>query len=316
MNSTKNSFGKAGEVIEEEILEAQIQTQTRKVDRAISAIPLLIAIIVATAVYFYADVFHSMIPTPSEAKDIGELRGLFGTLGDFFGGVLNPAFTLITIVFLILSMRLQVQELRLTRLELKRSRESQENAVREAQEQNTINRQLAAATLQQANAIESQANIQHENMQQTRLHFLLEQINQTETEVNTLLDMDNGSSYKSRAYPRSSLISLRLETKGNKNKLTINAERIESKLLYQLRLLDGILVDNNKDPLTNFMVARVVAQIISYYTDHGFFVDGLSFVSVAGIMRRIGENLPPEIESSIGVKETVRKLYEENNALQ
>jgi uncharacterized membrane protein len=61
--------------------------------------------------------------------------GSLGAAGDFFGGTLNPIFSFIALVALLLTINLQSKELAETRKEISASREAQEGQ-RAAQEQN------------------------------------------------------------------------------------------------------------------------------------------------------------------------------------
>lgn len=62
----------------------------------------------------------------------------WGATGDFFGGILNPAFSFVTIILLLISIRLQLNELSLTRHELKLTRVEHSKS-REAQEEHQKN---------------------------------------------------------------------------------------------------------------------------------------------------------------------------------
>jgi hypothetical protein len=75
------------------------------------AVPVfaLVAIIIILSIYF--------------SKYHGDLadQAVFGAFGDFVGGLLNPVFTFLTILLLIYSIKFQMDELKLTRKELKNS---------------------------------------------------------------------------------------------------------------------------------------------------------------------------------------------------
>ena len=59
------------------------------------------------------------------SKYNGELgdQAMFGAFGDFVGGLLNPIFTFLTMMLLIFSIRFQINELKLTREEMIRTRD-------------------------------------------------------------------------------------------------------------------------------------------------------------------------------------------------
>ncbi|MFX5869884.1 hypothetical protein ABTE73_19965, partial [Acinetobacter baumannii] len=52
----------------------------------------------------------------------------WGTVGDFFGGILNPIFALFAFYWLTYSVRLQTKELAETRNELKKAASAQEES--------------------------------------------------------------------------------------------------------------------------------------------------------------------------------------------
>ena len=62
----------------------------------------------------------------------------WGATGDFFGGILNPVFSFATIILLLISIRVQLKELGLTRNELKLTRIEHSKA-RKAQEEHQKN---------------------------------------------------------------------------------------------------------------------------------------------------------------------------------
>ncbi|MGS0496365.1 hypothetical protein ACU8V4_03725 [Pseudoalteromonas mariniglutinosa] len=62
----------------------------------------------------------------------------WGATGDFFGGILNPVFSFATIILLLVSIRVQLKELGLTRNELKLTRIEHSKA-RKAQEEHQKN---------------------------------------------------------------------------------------------------------------------------------------------------------------------------------
>ncbi|CAM3932665.1 MULTISPECIES: hypothetical protein [Pseudoalteromonas] len=69
------------------------------------------------------------------AKTLGD----WGATGDFFGGILNPVFSFATIILLLVSIRVQLKELTLTRHELKLTRleHSKSRTAQEEQQQNS-----------------------------------------------------------------------------------------------------------------------------------------------------------------------------------
>jgi hypothetical protein len=74
---------------------------------------LIIAVAAASiATFYYNKTFSNSIINDHER---------WGQFGDFFGGVLNPSFSFLSLVALLITITLQSQELRLTRKELEKS---------------------------------------------------------------------------------------------------------------------------------------------------------------------------------------------------
>lgn len=66
--------------------------------------------------------------------------GAWGPVGDFFGGMLNPILAFASFIALLYTIRIQSEELRLTREEFSKSVDAQERLAKEAE--NGLNRQL------------------------------------------------------------------------------------------------------------------------------------------------------------------------------
>lgn len=75
----------------------------------------------ATAAFLYSQVSGEFQSTLNLGEKNSKLP-FYGQLGDFFGGILNPAFGLITVCLLVWSIKIQVHELQASREELKLSR--------------------------------------------------------------------------------------------------------------------------------------------------------------------------------------------------
>lgn len=76
---------------------------------------------IATAAFLYSQVSGEFQSTLNLGEKNSKLP-FYGQLGDFFGGILNPAFGLITVCLLVWSIKIQVHELQASREELKLSR--------------------------------------------------------------------------------------------------------------------------------------------------------------------------------------------------
>jgi uncharacterized membrane protein len=68
----------------------------------------------------------------SISEDIND----WGAFGDYFGGLLNPTFSLITLILLVLTIRLQLKELEYTRKELEYTRKELKKSADARKEQN------------------------------------------------------------------------------------------------------------------------------------------------------------------------------------
>lgn len=95
----------------------------------LSGIFIFILISVLSAIYFYNSTFNWLSPSPN--------RGEWGAMGDYFGGLINPLLSFFTIVLLLLSIKIQVRELKATTQELKETKEVHQESVM-AQDRNLM----------------------------------------------------------------------------------------------------------------------------------------------------------------------------------
>lgn len=85
---------------------------------------LIFIIAISAALYLYAQIrepFFSAKTLATAGATPATVFPYYGQLGDYFGGLLNPFFSLITVCLLIWSIRVQLSELSLTRDEVKKS---------------------------------------------------------------------------------------------------------------------------------------------------------------------------------------------------
>ncbi|MCF7495220.1 hypothetical protein L3V35_09175 [Vibrio sp. L5-1] len=113
---------------------------SNKLYKALFLISLIATFIIAVVLYFYIDTFSAIIKTEP---------GVYGTVGDFLGGTLNPALSFLGLIALLLTLGLQHQQLEIshkelqlsrkelqeTRSELSRSAKAQEEATQHQQKQ-------------------------------------------------------------------------------------------------------------------------------------------------------------------------------------
>lgn len=119
---------------EEQLEEQKLAHLTEIADVSMKRIPVLALILTAILFGYYLSSFTSFFPLTGETENWAELRGQFGALGDFFGGLLNPVLSFFTIVLLIISLRVQMGELSLSRKELKRTRLAHEQQLEDARQ--------------------------------------------------------------------------------------------------------------------------------------------------------------------------------------
>lgn len=92
-----------------------------KIDQDINSHRIYIFLIIIAVLFFY--IICKGIKVPGQIE-------LWGTVGDFFGGILNPIFALFAFYWLTYSVRLQIKELKETREELKKAATAQEESAK------------------------------------------------------------------------------------------------------------------------------------------------------------------------------------------
>lgn len=90
-------------------------------------------LVVAVCIYGF-NFFHQ--PVSSNPAD-------WGSFGDFFGGTLNPIFSLMSFIALLATIHIQIKEYSRARIEMIQSFKAQNEMVKEAQMQQQINKQAA-----------------------------------------------------------------------------------------------------------------------------------------------------------------------------
>lgn len=88
---------------------------------------LLSLIAFSVAVFFAYKMYCMYINNFLSFEPVSEQRDAWGQMGDFFGGMLNPIFSLLGLVFLLVTIVQNQRELNLSRLELKESKEALED---------------------------------------------------------------------------------------------------------------------------------------------------------------------------------------------
>jgi hypothetical protein len=101
--------------------------------------------------------YLAMLGSPVGA---GEARAVWGQLGDFIGGVTNPLLSFLALIALLMTVKLQADQLNAAREELDESRRSQAQAANQATEQIAAAIALAQAQQRVAVAMERAAGAQ------------------------------------------------------------------------------------------------------------------------------------------------------------
>ncbi|KAF7787193.1 hypothetical protein PRUB_a4071 [Pseudoalteromonas rubra] len=115
-------------------------------------IAVFCALVFAGLCLYYAFRFTNFFPyaPPIDEASISKLRGDFGVMGDFFGGILNPILAFSTVLLLVISLRVQIKELRATTREIAAATEAHKDQVEIAQlqlEESRANLQVAQEQL-------------------------------------------------------------------------------------------------------------------------------------------------------------------------
>lgn len=120
------------ELIEAGILQEDINKYTSNFEESIliEALPWLLivaagSIFIATIMYF--DNFYFNYLDYFDGK-LSESYSDWGTFGDFFGGTLNPILSFLGLIALLSTIKLQIRELKETRIEFKRSADAQQGS--------------------------------------------------------------------------------------------------------------------------------------------------------------------------------------------
>lgn len=100
-------------------LDKKDNTDIDKIDSDINFHRIMVFLILVTAIIFYMIFINLKVP---------EVAQSWGPVGDFFGGILNPIFALFAFYWLTYSVRLQIKELKETRIELSKAAKAQKKS--------------------------------------------------------------------------------------------------------------------------------------------------------------------------------------------
>lgn len=91
--------------------------------------PLLVMLLVVffAGAFFAYKIYCMYITNFLSFEPVSEQRDAWGQMGDFFGGMLNPIFSFLGLIFLLVTIYQNQRELNLSRLELKESKDALED---------------------------------------------------------------------------------------------------------------------------------------------------------------------------------------------
>ncbi len=113
-----------------------------KTDRLISKMAWIVTAALCAIIIVYGFYFFNFF---SEFK-LSDQTGVWGTFGDYVGGILNPIFGFLTLIALLLTLNLQREQLKISNEELEHSREELK-ASRELLEKSSEAQELTAKSL-------------------------------------------------------------------------------------------------------------------------------------------------------------------------
>ncbi len=120
------SFSRGESIMTEENQKAEVRSFIAPITIAIVVTVFVLAYIGAA---WFPETVHSVFQV-REGTDPAKKFDVFGPIGDFFGGVINPILTFITICLLLQSIKIQTLELAATRSELARTAKASEDMVK------------------------------------------------------------------------------------------------------------------------------------------------------------------------------------------
>ncbi|MDV7378139.1 putative phage abortive infection protein [Acinetobacter baumannii] len=133
-------------------IENDLNKDLKDIDKDINYSRIIIFLILIAVVFFF--LIMKEVKITDEAQH-------WGTVGDFFGGILNPIFALFAFYWLTYSVRLQIKELAETRNELRKAAAAQVESARHQQsiaelENENVNTQKELLALQEKTLISQQ----------------------------------------------------------------------------------------------------------------------------------------------------------------
>lgn len=210
-------------------------------------------------------------------------RSDWGAMGDFFGGILNPLFTFVTVMFLLYSLVLQNRELANSarsasdtaknNLEQERiAKESLELQVEESKQQRILTEKLIAANEKQVFATESQIQLMQQSAHE---EHIFKRIEQSEKVIERCLS--------SKLYNDNYLIELakeelfyNLSEDEPNEEIKYLSSRIETQLIIKVNLIINLII-NSSEKIKNYHIgysylSSMFDEITDFHHNKGYFI--------------------------------------------
>ncbi len=252
--------------------------------------PVPVALTIALLIVWVMDssLLFGIVPSFAFSGVESEVRGNWGTLGDAFGGLLNPLLTFLTIILLIQTIRVSQETLKQTEDALKVSQETLEAT----KEQLKVNlKELEYTREEIARSADAQAEISKTQAQQRREHTFFELYGLLKTAIDEAVT--SGASSRSINYYLS--IVVRQETFSDLAVTLNNQIRAQSYLASILRLTVACYeVSDNDERLDSLVTAVLVNHIkcwLCLYAHYGKGRDAELLTEIAKNGRLLGDGI-------------------------
>lgn len=184
----------------------------------------------------------------------------WGATGDFFGGILNPILSFSTVLLLIVSLRMQLKELSLTREEMALNREEM-ILTRKEHKKTRVSQ-------------ESQQAVSHQLLNEEKSNQLLKLIEKEENKIDQCLNWQYTANLKlgdlSESRLRTAIDSAQPSARANS--LRANVFLLENAFINKVKLVTLFAEVNNGD-FRSYLVESVLDQLNYLFEVKNFFKD-------------------------------------------
>ncbi|MDK1288498.1 hypothetical protein [Pseudoalteromonas umbrosa] len=251
------------------------------VNGVILIIPFIAIAITLYFIYIYSETFSPIFPELGEqASDV--VRGEYGTFGDFFGGVLNPSLSFLTIVMLVFSLLLQTKELKATREELALSRKTHEEQTKEftkqAGETSRFQTTHLANLQQQSNMMQIQSRIaldeEKANRQRELELQLIRMLGYQNTATANLLKstgLEPLSEHERRKITRTIFQGTEEDVDFNTSLKLLAVMRVDEMYIRQVKLLNDFASRGLNQITVSFYCVEVISELLNAREQLGHF---------------------------------------------